>query len=301
MSFKKIKENCYYYHSSVNIGYIQEGENGLLIDAGIDRSAVKKVLRELESRELPLTHLFITHAHADHYGGASYIQDSYSVHTMAPPFEEAILRNPMLEPLYLFGGNDPVEELDNKFLRGEAIHIDEVIEEGKVSIGSMEAEVFVLPGHSYQQAALMINGILYAGDSYFSNETLTKHKIPFITDVAKTLNSLNRLLSMDYEGAVPGHGVFESDPTETINQNITYHTSLMDWLEDYLSNYSEGVSHEQVVSDMCQAYNVQASGLGHWLLYRTAVTAYLLGLKKDQHVYDKIADFRWTFFSSSKN
>ncbi|KHE72060.1 MBL fold metallo-hydrolase, partial [Halobacillus sp. BBL2006] len=69
MSFQQLNASCYYYQSSVNIGYVHSGDTGLLIDAGIDKSSIKKVLKELNKKELPLTHLFITHAHSDHYGG----------------------------------------------------------------------------------------------------------------------------------------------------------------------------------------------------------------------------------------
>ncbi|MGP4062068.1 MBL fold metallo-hydrolase [Halobacillus sp. H74] len=295
MSFHQLNDHCYYYHSSVNIGYVNQGTRGVLIDAGIDRSSVKKVLKELKKRELPLTHLFITHAHADHYGGAAYIQEQYDVHTIAPVFEEAILRNPSLEPLYLFGGNDPLPELQNKFLQGSPVRIDEVVNEGPLEVGSITVEAFLLPGHSYNQIALKIDGILYAADSYFSKDTLHKHKIPYITDASMTMESLKRLLTIPCEGALPGHGEFEEDPCETIEQNIVYHQKLLDWLHSYIKE-AKAVTQEEIVADMCAHYDVQAPQLSQWLLYRTAVTAYLVGLKKAALIEDRIVDNRWMFY-----
>lgn len=294
MSFVQINENCFYYHSSVNIGYVTQGTNGVLIDAGIDRTSVKKVLKELKKRELPLTHLFITHAHADHYGGAAYVQENYHVHTIAPVYEEAILRNPSLEPLYLFGGNDPLPELQNKFLQGPSVRIDQVVDEGEVFVGSMQANTLLLPGHSYHQLALMINGILFAADSYFSVETLRKHKIPYVTDASKTIESLRRLLTISCKGAVPGHGLFEEDPTETIKDNITYHQDIQEWLYRYIKE-NEETSQESIVKSMCEHFEVQPKNLSQWLLYRTAVTAYLIGLKKADLVEDRITDHTWMF------
>ncbi|ARI77996.1 MBL fold metallo-hydrolase [Halobacillus mangrovi] len=300
MSFQQLNATCYYFQSSVNIGYVQSGTTGLLIDAGIDKSSIKKVLKELKDRELPLTHLFITHAHADHYGGAAYIQENYEVYTYAPTFEEAILRNPKLEPLYLFGGNDPVQELRNKFLEGESIRIDEVISEGSLQAGEIEGEILLFPGHSYHQLALKVNGILYAADSYFGEDALRKHIIPYITDTDLTIKSLEKLLSIEIEGAVPGHGPFEENPSKTIQQNIDVHARLLDWLENYIIQ-NEGVSHESVVAAMCDHYEVNTPQLSQWLLYRTAVTAYLIALKKDQRIQDDIAGHRWVFHSSAKS
>jgi glyoxylase-like metal-dependent hydrolase (beta-lactamase superfamily II) len=299
MSFVQINEHCFYYHSSVNIGYVTQGTDGVLIDAGIDRTSVKKVLKELRKRGFPLTHLFITHAHADHYGGAAYVQDNYQVHTVAPIYEEAILRNPSLEPLYLFGGNDPLPELQNKFLQGPTVRIDQVVDEGEVFFGSIKANTLLLPGHSYHQLALKVNGILFAADSYFSVETLRKHKIPYVTDVSKTIESLRRLLTISCEGAVPGHGLFEEVPIETIEGNITYHQKLQEWLHGYIKENDEA-SHESIVTSMCEHFDVQPGNLSQWLLYRTAVTAYLMGLKKADLIEDRITHHKWVFRIKSR-
>ncbi|WP_163529853.1 MBL fold metallo-hydrolase [Halobacillus ihumii] len=300
MSFKQINEHCYYYHGAVNIGYVHEGATGLLIDTGIDRSSVKKVLKELKARELPLTHLFITHAHADHYGGAAYVQEHYHVHTIAPVLEEAILRNPQLEPLYLFGGNDPLEELHNKFLQGPEMHVDQIVTEGSLPLGSLQGEMYLLPGHSYHQLALHIKGVLYAADTYFSEDQLHKHKIPYVTDVDLTLKSLHKLLEFSCEGALPGHGDYEEKYKETVQANITYHERLLHWLETYLQSHPEGTTHEQVISAMCQNYEVNAPQFSQWLLFRTAVTAYLVALKKQERVQDRVENFRWTFYPANK-
>ncbi|WP_079480606.1 MBL fold metallo-hydrolase [Halobacillus salinus] len=296
MSFQQIQNDCYYYHSSVNIGYVKSGSYGMLIDAGLDKSSIKKVLKELESHELPLTHLFITHAHSDHYGGAKYIQDQYSVHTIAPVLEEAILRYPSIEPLYLFGGNDPIDELQNKFLQGPPVRIDEVITETTFQFGDKTCDTFLLPGHSYHQLALRVDGILFAADSYFSEETLKKHKIPFLTDAHLALRSLERLATIDCEIAVPGHGEQEEDPSSTISANISCHKEIMEWIHEYVVNH-ELISHEQLVSEVCNHYKVKASQLSQWLLYRTAVSGYLVGLLKEGKLEQSIEDNRWVFKS----
>lgn len=293
MSFQHIQNGCYYFKSSVNIGYIQAGDYGMLIDAGLDRSTIKKVLKELDKRELPLTHLFVSHAHADHYGGAAYIQEQREIYTIAPSFEESILRNPRLEPLYLFGGNDPLNELTNKFLQGPSMRVDEVVTEGTFLLGEKTCTLYLLPGHSYHQLALKVDGVLYAADSYFGLETLKKHKIPFITEAQSTLGSLERLLSIECEGAVPGHGEFEQDPSDTIQANISCHLEILEWMYEHISSCPKGISHEQMVSNACRYYEVHTPNLSQWLLYRTAITGYLIGLIKHQKVDHSIEDGRW--------
>ncbi|MCA0969561.1 MBL fold metallo-hydrolase [Halobacillus litoralis] len=291
--FKHIQNGCYYYEGSVNIGYVKSGNEGILIDAGIDRSSIKKVLKELKKHELPLTHLFITHAHADHYGGAAYLQQQHEVYTFAPMFEESILRNPTLEPLYLFGGNDPLPELQNKFLQGPSMRIDEVLTEGTHSFGGLTFDTYKLPGHSYHQLALKIDGVLYAADSYFGTETLKKHKIPYLTDALQALHSLHKLQAIECEGAVPGHGPFEIDPSVTIQENIKCHRNVLEKMYFEISNHREGMSHEQLVAWACETFEVQAGNLPQFLLYKTAVTGYLLGLIKEERVDSFVQNYRW--------
>ncbi|MGV2621844.1 UNVERIFIED_CONTAM: MBL fold metallo-hydrolase [Halobacillus marinus] len=298
MSFTAINDHCFYWEGSVNIGYVNKGESGLLIDAGLDRSSIKKVLKEIRKRDLPLTHLFITHAHADHYGGASYVQEQYDVHTMAAPLEEAVLRYPQLEPLYLSGGNDPVPELNNKFLQGPPVRIDDVVGAGKFPIGEMEGETFFLPGHSYHQLGIKVEGVLYAADSYFGIDTLHKHKIPYLTDAHAALESLRQLRNIPCEGSLPGHGEYETDHTAVIDANIAYHEGILHWLHRFIIG-RDGVSQEEVITAMCSRYEVETKGLSQFLLYRTAVTAYLIGLKKAGLIEDRVEGNRWMFHSAS--
>lgn len=294
MKLEKLNNTCYYFTGRVTIGYVKQGNSGLLIDAGIDQATMKKVLKQLKKENLPITHLFITHAHSDHFGGAHYLQAQFKVTTIAPFLEEAIMRNPILEPLYLFGGNDPLPELRNKFLEGKPISIDRVINEGEHTIDDFTFDTLYLPGHSYYQLAIRINDILYAGDSYFGLEELAKHKILFLTDAQLAIESLQELKSISCQGAVPGHGIFEEDFQRTIDSNIAYHEELLKWLELFIQN-STKATHETIVAEMCAAYKVEPTQLSQWLLFRTAVTSYLLALIKREKISHSIEQGRWVF------
>lgn len=194
MELHPITDNVYYFQGSVNIGYVQFSEReGMLIDAGLEEQAMKKVLKMLKAKELPVTHLFITHAHADHYGGAEYLQRQQEVFTIAPKFEAAILQEPMLEPLYLFHGVNPIQEWRNKFLEGKPIKVDVILEQaGEVRVGESHFQTVDLPGHSYHQFGVIIEDILFAADAYFGVEILHKHGIPYIVDAKQTIESLEK-------------------------------------------------------------------------------------------------------------
>jgi len=289
MEFIQITDMCYYFRGSVNIGYVHSGGKGILIDAGIDRGTMKKVLKKLDELGLPITHLLITHSHADHFGGAFYLQNQRQVYTIAPMLEEAILRNPVLEPIYLFQGNWPLQELRNKFLEGEAIRVDEIAEEGDIQLDELAIKSIALPGHSYYQLGYIIDGVMYCGDAVFGLEALEKHKIPYIVDAEQTLHSLNRLLSLPVKRLVVGHGNYEEDCTALIEENIRWHKQIIEKMKHIIGNCA-GLSHEQLVRDMCNASEVELKTISSWLLYRTAITGYLLSLVKEGEALLSIRD-----------
>lgn len=288
MKFIKLTEHCFYFQAAVNIGYIKSGRYGMLIDAGLDLQAAKKVTRQLTEHNYPLTHLFITHAHADHYGGAAHIQEKHDVHTFASKEEAAILRNPILEPLYLFQGNKPLPELRNKFLEGTPIFINEEVEEGVHQFGDVPFECIAFPGHSLMQLGVKADGILFAADSYFGIEQLRKHKIPYIIDADDTLISLEKLLTIDCQGAVPGHGTYEETFKETVRQNVHYHQHVLAVVSDILSEGT--LSQEKLIQKMCSHFDVNPQTLSSWLLYRTAIIAYVTKLIKENKAKITIED-----------
>ncbi|WP_078555116.1 MBL fold metallo-hydrolase [Bacillus alkalicellulosilyticus] len=283
MEYKQITETCSYFHGNVNVGYIKKGNTGLLIDAGLDEGAAKKITKILQNNKWPLTHLFITHAHADHYGGASYLQKKFQVSIFAPKFEEAILSYPKLESIYLFNGVEPPQELRNKFIEGNPIHVDVVCEEGEQTIGDINILLHPLPGHSYGQLGLECEGILYAADAYFDKKTLHKHNIPFVIDVNQTIESLKRLMTIDVIGAVPGHGVYEENYQETIQLNIEYHLQVKQECLTYIQEQKH-VEWEQMSKNMCTLRGIQITNITSWALYRTAVAAYVQALVLDGKV-----------------
>lgn len=300
MKFKEISTNCYYFSGAVNIGYVHKGHQGLLIDAGLDAAAMKKVLKHLDTQNLPITHLFITHAHADHYGGAGYLQQIREVYTIAPKFEEAILKYPILEPMYLFQGNHPLEELRNKFLEGEAITIDRVVGEEQVDLGEIKFHTYHFPGHSEYQLGILIDQVLYASDAYFSVETLKKHKIPFLVDAEAAIKSLKKLMKIECNGAVPGHGEFEKDFYDTVRKNITYHEMISKSLTELINRSKSGISQEELTKIVCDKWDVNLNHLSSYMLYRTAITAYIIKLIKDKKVTYTVKNNRLLFLENGE-
>ncbi|QFT88443.1 Hydroxyacylglutathione hydrolase [Bacillus sp. THAF10] len=292
MELLKITENVYYFHAAVNIGYIRfSNDAGMLIDAGLEDQAMKIVVRKLEEMNLPLSHLFITHAHADHYGGAAYLQRERDIYTFAPHFESAILQNPMLEPLYLFHGAHPLEEWRSKFLEGKPMRVDRVVSEEKTFEinGGGSFQTISLPGHSYFQYGVVVENILFAADAYFGADILHKHKIPFIVDANQTFSSLRKIKNLSCKGAVPGHGRYEEAFIHTIEENIAVHQQVEEMLVGFIQEQKQGITIETLVTMGCTELGITIKNAPSFMLFRTAITAYLTKLMQENviefHLY----------------
>jgi glyoxylase-like metal-dependent hydrolase (beta-lactamase superfamily II) len=290
LKLQQFTDHCYAFTGAVNIGYCQKDGRGLLIDAGLDDSAIKKVLKQLKQLDLPLDYCLITHAHADHFGGASYLKKSLNIPVYAPLLEAAIIENPILEPIYLFGGAYPIEELRNKFLEGPPVSVDYVIVPGENVIGPFTVEVIDLPGHSYSQAGVLVEEILYAADSYFGHEALNKHVIPFIVDADNTLESLERLLHIRCKGAIPGHGPYSEHFHEIVMENINVHEDKLKALYQLIESKQEGETVENLTKEFLTLHNIHVKNMGQWLLFRTTVTAYIASLIRQGRVRFLLAD-----------
>lgn len=282
MEFIRLTDCCIYFKGAVNIGYVHRGDTGVLIDTGIDKQTIKKVIRKLEEEKLPITHLIITHAHADHYGGAAFLQEKYAIHTMAPSIEDSILRNPIIEPIYLFNGVI-LPEMRSKFLEGPAVRIDEVIAEGKFIIEGIKLTSYSFPGHSINQIGILVDKVLYAADCYFSKEQIEKHRILFQIDIEKTLSSLEKAKNIHCIGALPGHGEYEENPATTIQFNIDFHNRVEQSLLEILSEMNTPVTIEAITKKMCVKWDVKVNNIAQWAMMRTTITAYvvrIIALKK---------------------
>ncbi|BCB03073.1 MBL fold metallo-hydrolase [Bacillus sp. KH172YL63] len=293
MKLQRFTEHCFAFTGAVTIGYCMKDGRGLLIDSGLDASAAKKATKILSEEGLPLDYCLVTHAHADHFGGARHLRDKWGVKIFAPKIEKAIMENPILEPVYLFNGAEPIKELRNKFLEGQAVEVDEEVVEGDQRIGPFCLQVIDLPGHSYGQIGVLYDGILYAADGYFGTDTLKKHVIPFIVDADQTLQSLEKLLHIRCKGAIPGHGPYEENFYPTVQANIDLHKERLDTLFNLVADRPEGRPFEQIMKKYLDIHDIHVPSVGQWLLFRTSVTAYLTSLERQNRLSFTVEGNEW--------
>lgn len=206
MRVVELAPGIYHLQGGVNMGLVVQDGKGLLIDAGLDKDAARRALRVVEGMDVSLEAIFLTHAHADHFGGAHFLQRRLGVPTYAPALEAAMMEHPIMEPVFLYGGAAPIRALRHKFTLAKPCRVDHVVEPGPLAIGPFQVEVVPLPGHAPNQVGVAVGEVLFCADAAFPEETLEKHKVIFCADMDDALETLGRLPDLPYAHFAPGHG-----------------------------------------------------------------------------------------------
>jgi glyoxylase-like metal-dependent hydrolase (beta-lactamase superfamily II) len=210
MNLVPLADNAYHLRAGSNAGLLVDpaAHRALLVDTGLDRDAARRILKHVDALGVELAAVLITHAHADHFGGAHDIKRRTGATVLAPAFEAAIVENPLLEPTYLYAGARPIRELQDKFILAPACQVDSLLRPGRQQFHGFDLEILPAPGHAHNQ--VMVGwpqaGICFAADAYFPPQVLDKYGIPFYVDVDQTLNTLAALPALPYRLFAQGHG-----------------------------------------------------------------------------------------------
>lgn len=277
---------------AVNSGLV-ETENGLLaVDTGLDRGAANRILRAAEALGRPVVAILNTHAHADHHGGNAQLVRKLGVPVHAPAVEEAVIREPRYEPVYLFGGAVPVTSLVNRFLQAEPSPVDHVVRPGEtVTIDGRALEIVDLAGHSLAQVGVRAGGVLFAADGFFGREPLEKHGVPYLVDASRWMETLRALGGMEAAWMVPGHGEPLDDPRETLALNLDVLERAASWLLDRLALGS--ASTEDLLAEFAIAMAMRIADPTSYVLNRATLLGFLSSFERESRVRVVIEDGRW--------
>lgn len=274
----ELAAGAYYMPGAVNVGVVVTPDRGaVIIDSGGDKDYGRALRKALEAAGLEPRAILNTHSHADHYGGNDYLVRQFDVPVWAPVFEEAVLRYPYLEPMYLFGGAAPLPALQNKWLMGKPSRVDHVYapEEGSVEVAGITFAVYPMNGHAVVQAAVGYGPVCFAADAFFGPDVLAKYEIPFAHNVGQQLEALDRLADLPYEIFVPGHG----DPTRNIRRAVELNKQ---YIFRALDLVRRAVQRAETTSDIVHAVTAQLEtppqNLSTYMLMHSCVLAYLAHL-----------------------
>lgn len=300
MQLIELQANTWVIQGGANIGVIAHEGRCMIIDSGIDKDAGKDILKQVQKLGLTPTALLITHAHADHFGGAHYLVRQTGLKVYATRVEASVMSGPILEPLYLFGGAQPPRELQHKFFLAKPCLADVILEGNERLVDQIPLQVIPLPGHSTEQVGVAYGNTLFAGDAFLTPEILDKHRIPFYSDIQAGLTTLHWLKTVvngadvltqasedtlkttpsPFKRVVAGHGEFFTSPGQAhrvIDYTVQRLESILEHVRISLED-GKTCSSSDVLRSVAAAHGATITALSEHALYNTTVQAALSAL-----------------------
>ncbi|MBZ4653181.1 MAG: beta-lactamase domain protein [Peptococcaceae bacterium] len=272
MDIHFLSKETAFIDAGVNLGLICSGEKAILIDAGIEASVAKKVLKLINEKNLKLSGLILTHAHADHTGGAAYIKNSLNIPVISSFQEKPFIEHPHLEPFYLFGGATPLKTMENKFLQAPPCSVDICLEPGKQDLLGFAVDVIPLSGHTPGQIGIAYEGTLYLADALFAPEILAKHGLPYFVNIEAALDTLDKLLQSAYDFYVPSHGSMVQNPVKLILANKKFLEELLDMV---LSHVEKPQTATELLGKIFREKNLTINNPGQFYLMQASLQGLL--------------------------
>jgi glyoxylase-like metal-dependent hydrolase (beta-lactamase superfamily II) len=285
MELQKITDRVWLIPGSVNVGVVLlENSRVVLIDSGLDESHAEKIFELLSDYRFKVSHIFNTHAHADHIGGNHFFQQRTACRILAPELEAPMIRQPLIQSAVLFAGA-PISDLMNRFIMANPSNVAS-FEESEFEIEDISVKVIDLPGHSINQKGFYIDQVAFLADAVFPEYFFNKQRLPFIYDPFAQLETLENLRSLKAQFFVGGHFKAREAIGPMLETNLR---SVSDALEFMRKTLKVPQPQDRIVKSFMDHFSLKKNNW-EYFLYRATVNGYLSSLYKQGEAKFKVLD-----------
>lgn len=185
------------------------GGDLLLIDAGVglEPELIIANIREEGFDERKVTHLLLTHCHADHAGGCAEIKKRTGCDVVCTEAEGELLERGTDEEMGLdVAKRSSIYPESYRFTHCKP---DRIVDDGEaVRVGEYDIRVIVVPGHSWEPACYLLEmdgyKVLFSSDVVFYGGTIGIGNWPG-SSLEEYRRNMRKLSNLSIDALLPGH------------------------------------------------------------------------------------------------
>jgi glyoxylase-like metal-dependent hydrolase (beta-lactamase superfamily II) len=232
-----------------NVYLVYDQNEWILIDIGFEETVddFVELIRQLQFPFSQCKTIIATHADVDHIQGLAKIKQLLRASVSAHP--KAVHTIESGDKLKTFAEI----ESQNIHLEMPTTKVDHLLNDGdKLTVGSLELEVWLTPGHTDSQLSFRLGDLLFCGDNIYRDGCVGAIDVHHASDIPAFIASLQRIRNCDAKFLLPSHGPpFKKDNAlldrtiarlETYLHMADFGTCAIDWplMEEWEQEIAEG-------------------------------------------------------------
>lgn len=195
-----------------NVYLVRVNGGAVLIDsgAGVEPWTLVEQIEQLSVDPAAISHLLLTHAHADHAGGAYFFREQFDVEVWTSKRGKSWVENANVEKNSLRVAREAGVYPEDYEFRG--CPVSGTFSGGdRLELGGLTVRVLGTPGHSADHCCFHLeqqgNTVLFSGDCVFAAGKITLQNI-WDCSIPEYAGSIRRLDDLGVDSLFPGHGRF---------------------------------------------------------------------------------------------